>query len=144
MSRRRPAARVLRAPGWARYPCLRTATRGQRRMAVSVRQSTWKMVGANTEREILDLSLSYKTTHTLMSPQRGHSRGSSPLKKGRKRVIFLAICSSLTFDFWQCVSQSCETLDGTSCGDAHAGPLILADAHHVKSQNFFFTPAAVE
>lgn len=65
MSRRHPAARVHRAPGWVPCPCLRTAMRGQRRMAVSVRQSTWKMVGANTKEGLENLKI--QETHTAFT-----------------------------------------------------------------------------
>lgn len=45
---KRQAVRVLQAQGWVPFHSQRTTTKGQRRMAVLVRQSIWKMVGANT------------------------------------------------------------------------------------------------
>ena len=63
-SRRRPAARARPDPGWEPCPCQRITTRGLHRMEVSVRESTWKMVGANTVRNTHTHTHTHTHRHT--------------------------------------------------------------------------------
>lgn len=62
-------------------------------MAVSVRQSTWKMVGANTEREILEkIAKLQENTHSHVAVEQPLQRATYdalPLeRKEKKRVFF--------------------------------------------------------
>lgn len=47
-SQKHQAVRVLQGQDWVPFHSQRTTMKGPRRMAVLVRQSIWKMVGANT------------------------------------------------------------------------------------------------
>ncbi|KAM8881729.1 LOW QUALITY PROTEIN: protocadherin-7b [Synchiropus picturatus] len=136
-----PSSKSSSGPGLVPFPCPRTATRGQRRMAVSVRQSTWKMEkkSIKNSRPLPDVAMTGKCTRECdeyghsdscwmpvrTSPERRPSKSTNnPQPQQPKLSTFMSGNSSGSSTAEQAGSQETLSMAAMANGDPTAAQMM--------------------